>query len=168
MNHRRSFGPLRTTGQRPGDARTALGASFIIAALVASMPVPTVSAASSEDDAAAHAMPDAALHALGENGLYTASVTPMETPIPLNRIHEWRVHLESTDGVPVTGATIDISGGMPMHDHGLPTAPRVTEELGDGDYRLEGMKFQMPGHWVVELRVDTPAGVDSVVIELML
>ena len=55
-----------------------------------------------------------------------------------------------------------------MHDHGLPTAPRVTETLGEGDYLLEGMKFQMPGHWVVTLAIDAGEGDDSVTFELML
>jgi len=36
---------------------------------------------------------------------------------------------------------------MPMHDHGFPTAPRVTKELGNGTYLLEGVKFNMPGWW---------------------
>ena len=66
------------------------------------------------------------------------------------------------------GATFEVDGGMPMHDHGLPTAPRVTEELGGGDYLLEGVKFQMPGHWVVNLSIDASGASDSVTFELML
>ena len=34
---------------------------------------------------------------------------------------------------------------MPEHNHGFPTAPRVTENLGEGDYLLEGMRFNMGG-----------------------
>ena len=57
---------------------------------------------------------------------------------------------------------------MPIHDHGLPTAPRVTAELGNGDYRLEGVRFQMPGRWVVELAIDAAPGTDSVAFDLNL
>ena len=119
-------------------------------------------------DMASHDMPDGDLHATSENGLYTATATPLEMPVPLNRIHTWRVHIVSDDGVAVTDANITVSGGMPMHDHGLPTAPRARADSGDGDYLLEGVKFQMPGHWVVELQIDAPAGTDTVVLDLTL
>jgi hypothetical protein len=31
----------------------------------------------------------------------------------------------------------------------MPTRPQVTEELGGGDYRVEGMQFQMGGWWTM-------------------
>jgi hypothetical protein len=37
---------------------------------------------------------------------------------------------------------------MPAHGHGMPTRPEVTADLGDGDYRVEGMAFQMGGYWI--------------------
>jgi hypothetical protein len=44
---------------------------------------------------------------------------------------------------------------MPMHGHGLPTEPRVTEELGGGRYRIEGLKLNMYGAWVIDVAVET-------------
>jgi hypothetical protein len=58
---------------------------------------------------------------------------------------------------------------MPQHGHGLPTKPRVTRALGNGDHLVEGMKFNMGGWWVVKFRVaSSAAGADSVVFNLSL
>jgi len=60
-------------------------------------------------------------------------------------MHSWILRLETLDGQPVRNAEITVAGGMPKHNHGLPTAPQVTRELGNGDYLVEGIKFQMAG-----------------------
>ena len=118
--------------------------------------------------ASAGADAPAAFARTSADGLYRVELRNLPEPVPLNRMHEWVVHVEAADGTPVTGASIAMDGGMPIHDHGLPTAPRVTAELGNGDYRLEGVRFQMPGHWVVELAIDAAPGVDSVAFDLNL
>ena len=82
---------------------------------------------------------------------YTSQVEPM----PLNRIHSWRMRVETADGTPVTGAEIRVDGGMPAHGHGLPTQP-VAREIGDGDYLVEGLKFSMTGYW--EMWFEVKAG----------
>jgi hypothetical protein len=51
---------------------------------------------------------------------------------------------------------------MPQHGHGLPTQPRVTRELGDGTYQLDGMKFSMTGWWEIKLAIQGPQGADKV------
>ena len=70
-------------------------------------------------------------------------------PIEINRMHSWIIHIETLTGIPVEGAVITLEGGMPEHDHGLPTSPRMTEELGSGDYRIEGIRFHMSGVWEI-------------------
>jgi hypothetical protein len=60
-----------------------------------------------------------------------------------------------------------VDGGMPQHNHGMPTQPQVTP-LGSGDYRVEGMKFQMPGHWVVTVAVDAEGQQDTATFNLQL
>jgi len=90
-------------------------------------------------------------------------------PVPVNQLHAWTVRLTSPDGAPVEGASIAISGGMPAmgHSHGLPTTPSVAADLGGGEYRIEGMKFQMQGPWEVYLDISTPDGLaDRVTIPL--
>jgi len=57
---------------------------------------------------------------------------------------------------------------MPEHNHGLPTAPQVTAGLGEGRYRLEGVKFSMPGRWVLRIAVDGAQGKDEATFNLVL
>jgi hypothetical protein len=44
----------------------------------------------------------------------------------------------------------------------------VTQALGDGQYLIEGMKFNMPGWWEIDLAIEGPAGVDTVTFNLVL
>ena len=74
------------------------------------------------------------------------------TPLPLNQIHSWILHVETLDGKPVDNAMIVVSGGMPAHKHGLPTQPAVTG-LGGGEYLVEGVKFTMTGLWEMEFLI---------------
>jgi hypothetical protein len=101
------------------------------------------------------------------SGLYRATIEPRGDTSPRNRLHVWTLHIETAAGVPVDSARIAVDGGMPQHGHGLPTKP-VARELGQGDYAVEGMKFNMGGWWVVKFRVQSPAGADSVVFNLSL
>jgi hypothetical protein len=57
---------------------------------------------------------------------------------------------------------------MPQHGHGLPTKPVVTRYAGNGDYVVDGMKFNMGGWWVVKFRVSSAAGIDSLVFNIKL
>jgi hypothetical protein len=90
---------------------------------------------------------------LSEQGAYRVSYRSETAPIPINRIHSWTLHVEAADGRPVTDAAVTVDGDMPEHRHGLPTRPRVTRNLGNGDYLVEGVKFQMGGWWVMEFTV---------------
>ena len=103
-----------------------------------------------------------------EGGRYRATIHPQGDSIPQGRLHRWTVHLETASGAPVDSATMAVDGGMPQHGHGLPTKPRVTRELGNGDHLVEGMKFNMGGWWVVKFRVNATAGSDSLVFNLKL
>lgn len=101
-------------------------------------------------------------------GIFRASYETRAEALGINQMHSWIVHLEDSSGMVVEDATIIVSGGMPLHDHGLPTAPRVTRYLGDGNYLIEGMKFHMNGHWQVVLTVSARALKDVVVFQLEL
>ena len=103
-----------------------------------------------------------------EAGLYRATIEPQGDTIPQGKLHRWTLHLETAGGAPVDGCTITVDGGMPQHGHGLPTKPRVTRSLGNGDHLVEGMKFNMGGWWVVKFAVAGEAGRDSVVFNLKL
>ena len=103
-----------------------------------------------------------------ENGLFTVSAVSQLDPVVINETHAWTVHIETAEGSPVTDAEIAIEGAMPEHNHGFPTAPRVTENLGEGDYLLEGMRFNMAGVWVLTLEISSGDQSDSVTFEFEL
>lgn len=103
-----------------------------------------------------------------EAGHYRATIRPQGDTIPRGVLHRWTLHLETAAGMPVDSATLTVDGGMPQHRHGLPTKPRVTRSLGQGDHLVEGMKFNMGGWWVVGFQVNAVAGRDSLVFNLKL
>jgi hypothetical protein len=103
-----------------------------------------------------------------EGGLYLATIRPQGDSIPQGRLQRWTLHLETAGGALVDSAVVAVDGGMPQHGHGLPTKPRVTRALGNGDHLVEGMKFNMGGWWVVKFRVNATAGPDSVVFNVKL
>ena len=105
--------------------------------------------------------------AISENLHFQVSYKTDQEPIPLNQIHKWIVHVENVNGDPVEKAVISISGGMPAHNHGLPTIPIATE-IGEGDYLVEGVKFSMTGSWEMWFYIQTDTVVDRVKFELKL
>lgn len=111
---------------------------------------------------------DYATTRLSENGLFNVSYTPFTGRIPVNQMHQWTLHVETADGQVVEDATISVDGDMPQHGHGLPTRPQVTEYLGDGNYLVEGMKFQMGGWWVMDFTITSNGQTDTVRFNMML
>jgi hypothetical protein len=103
-----------------------------------------------------------------EGGAYRATIRPQGDSIPQGKLQRWTLHLETTAGAPVDSAAVAVDGGMPQHGHGLPTKPRVTRALGNGDHLVEGLKFNMGGWWVVKFRVSAAPGQDSVVFNVKL
>jgi hypothetical protein len=89
-------------------------------------------------------------------------------PVPVGRMHAWTLQVGRADGTPVTDATIAVDGDMPEHRHGLPTRPRVTRHLGNGDYLLEGVKFQMGGWWVMDFDITADGRTERVRFHLQL
>jgi hypothetical protein len=95
-------------------------------------------------------------------GLYSVALVPPAQAPAINQMHSWQVKLATPDGAPVHGARFLVGGGMPQHGHGFPTQPRVTREIADGTYALDGMKFSMTGWWEVKLDIQGPLGADKV------
>ena len=89
-----------------------------------------------------------------EDGL-VVHIHSQSRPIQINQIHSWHVEIKDADSLPVTNASVSIQGGMPEHDHGLPTQPRITEEIEPGTYLLQGMRFHMPGKWRITISIIT-------------
>ncbi len=93
---------------------------------------------------------------------YVVAVRPLLDPVGINQLHSWEIKLATPGGEPVTQARIGVDGGMPQHGHGFPTRPRVTRELGEGRYLLEGMKFSMTGWWELKLAIEAAPGSDQI------
>jgi len=105
---------------------------------------------------------------LSDKGLFRVSYTPSTGTVPINQMHQWTLHVETADGQPVDSATISVDGDMPQHGHGMPTRPSVTKNLGNGDYLVEGMKFQMGGWWLVDFTITADAQSDAAHFNMML
>jgi hypothetical protein len=99
---------------------------------------------------------------VSENCLFRVSYVSSQDIVPVNQMHQWTLHVETADGQPVENATIAVDGDMPEHGHGLPTRPQVTKYLGNGDYLVEGMKFQMGGWWVMDFTITANSHTDAV------
>lgn len=100
-------------------------------------------------------------------GLYTAVLQPAESLRP-RKLQTVRVALTDANGQSVDGAVITVDGGMPQHGHGLPTRPRVTKALGNGEYVIEGVRFNMGGWWELKLAIAGKEGTDTVTFNLAL
>ncbi len=103
---------------------------------------------------------------VSNNQLFKVSYISKADPIKINKIHSWMIHLEDMNGNDIEDAKITIDGGMPAHNHGLPTQPQITENLGEGRYLLEGMKFHMLGYWTVTVSISHGNLSDEVTFEL--
>jgi hypothetical protein len=87
-------------------------------------------------------------------GRLRGTLEPDPADAPLNVMQTYRLRIVAASG----GATVkvrltDIAGGMPLHSHGLPTAPELIERA-PGDFGLRGLRFTMPGWWQVMVAVE--------------
>ena len=75
-------------------------------------------------------------------------------PITLNQPFSLELEVLSNETKqPVDEQTkVFIDGRMPQHRHGMNTEPTV-KQLGKGRYRVDGMRFHMPGRWVIHFDI---------------
>ncbi len=102
------------------------------------------------------------------NKLYVVSIEPEQPDIRQGELHAWIATVKTADGKPVDDASITVGGGMPDHNPGLPTAPQMTEHLGEGRYKIDGVKFSMTGWWELRFDVSSAVGSDTVTFNLVL
>lgn len=105
---------------------------------------------------------------LSDKKKFQVSYTSKLDPIEINNLHAWIIYIENAKGNAVHDAEVNVIGGMPEHNHGLPTKPQVTKNLGDGRYLLEGMKFHMLGWWTVTVSIMNENATDTVTFNLKL
>ncbi|AZO74921.1 MULTISPECIES: FixH family protein [unclassified Mesorhizobium] len=112
--------------------------------------------------------PDTSRSKKTASGLFVASFEPERGVVRHGELQSWLLTLKTAAGAPVEGAAITVSGGMPQHNHGLPTSPQATDYLGEGRYRIDGVKFTMSGWWQLRFAISAAAGSDSVVFNIVL
>ena len=112
--------------------------------------------------------PDVSRTKKTDGGLFVATLVPASGIVRQGQLQSWMLTLETPADAPVENAAIDISGGMPQHNHGLPTSPQVADYLGQGQYRIDGVKFTMAGWWQLHLSISAAAGSDTVVFNIVL
>lgn len=102
-----------------------------------------------------------------DQGLFQATITSNMNPIDINQTHTWTLHLATPDGEAISDAEVAIAGGMPQHNHGFPTAPQVTENLGEGDYLVEGVRFNMTGWWEMTFDISANGQSDTITFNIV-
>ena len=111
---------------------------------------------------------DVALAKYSEHDKFYVSIMSQLNPVAVNKIHNWVLQIRKHDGETVSDAKIQISGGMPMHGHGLPTSPRVTKYLDNGKYLIEGVRFNMAGWWELKLMIKSGHHKENVTFNIIL
>jgi sugar lactone lactonase YvrE len=83
-------------------------------------------------------------------GTFQVEVLEAPSPIPLGALVglEVRVRDGCRGGRPADGITLRVDAVMPGHGHGMNTQPRATP-LGEGRFGVSGLRFHMPGQWIV-------------------
>lgn len=109
---------------------------------------------------------DSGQYWVSESGRYQLSYQSQVEPIVINQIHSWILHLETEEGQTVSAAEMTLKGGMPEHNHGLPTKPRISASEDEGYYLVEGIRFHMRGHWEIEIKIIQGTNIDTVLIPL--
>ena len=101
-----------------------------------------------------------------EGKFRVALISPDPEP-PLQQIHAWSIRLMRPDGTPIEKGLVYLNGGMPDHGHGLPTRPMTVGEIAPGVYRVEGVKFNMPGRWELIVAIQANGTEDFAYFNLM-
>jgi hypothetical protein len=83
-----------------------------------------------------------------------------------NKLQELTIVVTRAGGRPVTDAKIAISGKARDVVRQMPTAPRVTKNLGGGRYRIEGLRFNMAGDWLLVFGIEAGANKDRSLLEV--
>jgi hypothetical protein len=110
--------------------------------------------------------PDTSLWQLtqtSDQGAYQAELS-CTSPPGVGKFEGCSLHLESPQTLP-NDLKIAVDGGMPSHGHGLPTAPQAVATATADVYRIEGLKYSMPGEWVLGFLLHTGAQQDRIIFK---
>lgn len=89
-----------------------------------------------------------------DGGHFQLRVTGFDGPERLNNLHGFELSLATADGRPASAAAITLAGKRRTSPNPLPTEPRVSPALGEGNYRVEGLRLHMPGEWHLVFEIE--------------
>lgn len=98
-------------------------------------------------------MPSNTWQSNSASGRFRITIRPEAGQIPIGPLQAWIVSVEAPDGRPVEVRQLVFDGGMPQHGHGFETKPAVTDRLGEGVFRVDGIRFHMAGSWRIRIDV---------------
>lgn len=104
---------------------------------------------------------------LTDKGLYRVTFHSPAV-VAVNRYQTWGIYIEDAAGAALDGAALKVSAEMPAHVHGLLTEPRITPGSAPGRYRVEGLRFHMPGYWEIRIQLDQAGKQDGLVLPVEL
>jgi hypothetical protein len=84
---------------------------------------------------------------ISDSGSYVVEYRSHPSPIPMNDMFEMTVQVrQRLKKSPARNVVLQVDAGMSEHNHGMNTMP-VVESLPNGQFRVRGMLFHMPGKW---------------------
>ncbi len=99
--------------------------------------------------------------------LYRVTLHP-PLEIGINRYQTWGIFIEDTAGKALDHAVVELRADMPAHGHGLLAQPRIVPGSAPGRYRVEGLRFHMPGYWEIRIQIKQGGKADALMLPVRL
>ena len=105
------------------------------------------------------------LEKMGVGGTIDFQLMSADPAPPARGDNTWiiQVNAGSSQGTPLTGASLEAMPFMPAHGHGTPKAVVVTPMADAGQYKLEPVNMWMPGVWETTIQASQGTSTDTVV-----
>lgn len=110
--------------------------------------------------------PDLATSRLSREGVYKVSYSGGE-PNSYGLPFSWQVKIEDKNGLPISGAHLSLRLSMPKNGHSPVITGIAVRELGQGLYKVSGIRCDRSGLWRAVLEVHGRGYGDTVSFNLM-
>jgi hypothetical protein len=105
------------------------------------------------------------LSQVGDNQAFRITITRPMPGTPILGVNTWFVEVTNVAGAPVPDATLTVRCNMPGHTHGCAVAPEIVS-VGNGNYRIETLIFNMTKVWNVTLAVESAGEKDQATFDV--
>ncbi len=107
---------------------------------------------------------DKKIQQVSKNSIYQSTLD-CKHPLSTGSFQYCNFKLHKKDNL-VKNTQIFMSGGMPGHDHGLPTLPQISWSENEQTYVIKGLKFSMPGKWILNFKINASEVADKDMISM--